>query len=112
MFDKLFDEHSGVTFYATSQMEKETSWWLSQAVDGSCLRGLADSTRSPGNIEPSQTVLIGDVGMGFDAPFALDYRTSIVNPRIIHYCWHRHNIHNRWVEITPNLSSFLGILNL
>ncbi|WP_146526051.1 hypothetical protein [Novipirellula artificiosorum] len=112
VFDTFVDEHSGVTFYSTSQMEKETSWWLSLAVDGSCFRGNADSAHSPGDMEPSKTVLIGDVGIGFDAPFALDYRTSTVNPRIIHYRWHEDNKHSRWVEIAPNLSFFLNALNL
>jgi len=112
VFDQLFDKHSGVTFYSTAQMEKETSWWLSLSKEGSCLKGLADSTQPPGDIEPSQIVLIGDVGMGFDAPFALDYRTSTVDPRIIHYRWREQGSHNRWLEIAPNFSSFISILNL
>ena len=93
VFDQLFDEHSGVTFYSTSQMEKETSSWLSLSIDGSCLRGSPDPNYAPGDIERLLTVLIGDVGMGFDAPFALDYRTSSLNPRVIHYRWHEHNEH-------------------
>ena len=112
LFDKLFKEHAGVTFYTTSQMEKETTWWLSLAVDGSYLRGVADDTHAPGDIEPSQTVLIGDVGMGFDAPFALDFRASTVNPRIIHYRWREHKKDNRWLEIAPNLASFINTLDL
>lgn len=79
IFDKLFHEHSGVTFHSPSQMEKETTWWLSLAPDGSILRGRPDLHNPPGDIEPSLTVLIGDVGVGLDAPFALDYRTSRVN---------------------------------
>lgn len=112
VFDRLFPEHSGVTFYSPSQMEKETSWWLSLSIGGSCLRGRPDSNHAPGDIERSLTVLIGDVGMGFDAPFALDYRTSNLNPRVIHYRRHEHTERSRWLEIAPDFQSFVHLLNL
>ena len=110
--DRLFTEHSDVTFYSPSQMEKETSWWLSLSDDGSSFRGSPDSNYAPGDIERSLTVLIGDVGMGFDAPFALDYRTSRLNPRVIHYRWHKNSELIRWLEIAPDFQSFVQILNL
>ena len=112
VLDKLFTEHSDVTFYSPSRMEKETSWWLSLSDDGSCLRGRPDSNYAPGDIERSLTVLIGDVGMGFDAPFALDYRTSSLNPRVIHYRGHKNSQLIRWLEIAPDFQSFVKILNL
>jgi hypothetical protein len=111
-FEKLFTEYSDVTFYSPFQMEKETSWWLSLSDDGSCLRGKPDSNYAPGDIEGSLTVLIGDIGMGFDAPFALDYRTSSLNPRVIHYRWNENNELIRWLEIAPDFQSFVHILNL
>lgn len=112
VFNQLFTEHSDVTFFSPSQMEKETSWWLLLSVDGSYLRGYPDSNYAPGDIERSLTVLIGDVGLGYDAPFALDYRTSNLNPRVIHYRWHEQTERSRWLEIAPDFQSFVHLLNL
>jgi hypothetical protein len=111
IFDELFDHHSGVTFYSTSQMEMETSSWLSLSVHGSNLRGAPDPENSPGDIEPSLTVLIGDIGMGLDSPFALDYRTSVLSPRIVHFRWHGPNEFSRWVEIAPDFHSFASMFD-
>jgi uncharacterized protein (TIGR02996 family) len=71
--------------------------------------GTPDPEHAPGNIEPRLTVLIGDEGMGSDAPFALDYRVSFAQPRVLVYRWQyalRDAAGNRWVEVAPDFPAF------
>ena len=103
---------SGPTLYLPKQMQSETTHWLGLAKVGSVLRGTPDPDNLPGDIDPSQTVLIGDVGIGWDAPFALDYRTSKKHPRVIHFVWNAGPKRDRWVEIAPTIESFVELLRL
>lgn len=103
---------SGPTLYLPKQMQSETTHWLGLAKAGSVVVGTPDPDNLPGDIDPSRTVLIGDVGIGWDAPFALDYRASENHPRVIHFARPADHKHNRWVEIAPTIESFVGVLKL
>ncbi len=55
-------------------------------------------------IDPDNTIIIGDFGLGSDAPIALDYRKDKNNPAVIRLCWTKES--NHWVEIAPNFAEF------
>jgi hypothetical protein len=86
----LFPESQIVqpTLYSLRAMRAETAW-LSEA--GPAYHGHADKGFVPGNIDPSRTVVIGDLGP--DRLIALDYRESDVYPTVValtaeeHSCW-------------------------
>jgi hypothetical protein len=55
-------------------------------------------------IDPDLTLLIGDFGLGSDAPIALDYRQRLDQPRVIRLRWASEG--NHWVEIAPTFAEF------
>jgi hypothetical protein len=59
-------------------------------------------------IEPELTLLIGDFGLGSDAPLALDYRLSATEPRVIRLRWAQDG--NHWVEVAPTFDQFAAHL--
>jgi hypothetical protein len=85
-------------------MESETSnvcydlMWL----------GTSDPEHPPGDIDPKLTVLIADQGVGEDSPYALDYRVSFEQPRVVLYTWQlaSGDVGNRWIEVAPNFPAF------
>ncbi len=60
-------------------------------------------------IDPDSTILIGDFGLGSDAPIALDYRKDKNTPAVIRLLWAKDG--NHWVEIAPNFAAFAKHLN-
>ena len=76
--------------------------------------GASDPARPPGDLAPQLAVLIGDEGIGSDAPFALDYRASFGQPRVLLYRWRvasGSSAGNRWVEVAPSFEAFWGQLS-
>jgi hypothetical protein len=76
--------------------------------------GRADVEHPPGDIEPKLALLITDEGIGSDVPFALDYRASFGQPRVLQYRWRLTSIYktgNRWVEVASDFPSWLHQLN-
>lgn len=65
--------------------------------------GEPDPADPPGDIDPRLTVMIGDEGLGSDAPFALDYRAPFARPRVLLYRWRTEG--NRWVEVAPHFAA-------
>ena len=69
-------------------------------------------------IDPDLTLLIGDFGLGSDAPFALDYSQNFDSPRLIRLQWGKptkdgsnHTIfNNHWVEMAPDFESFCEMI--
>jgi hypothetical protein len=59
-------------------------------------------------LDPDRTMLIGDFGLGSDAPLALDFRRSISEPSVIRLKWA--NEGNHWVEVTPTFKEFAAII--
>ena len=72
--------------------------------------GMADGVEVPGDIDLKYAIIIGDFGLGSDAPIALDYRKNLVNPSVIRYKWAKTG--NRWVEIAPSFQLFAQLLEL
>ena len=60
-------------------------------------------------IDPALTLIIGDFGLGSDAPIALDYRKDLNNPSVICLQWNL-NADNHWGEIAPNFAEFAQML--
>jgi hypothetical protein len=59
-------------------------------------------------IDPDRTALIGDFGLGSDAPIALAYRNELAEPSVIRLRWGREG--NHWVEVAPNVRAFVMAL--
>jgi uncharacterized protein (TIGR02996 family) len=109
--DAVYSPWGGLYTYSQATMESETRnvcrllGWLGQP----------DPDYPPGDIHPDLTVLIADEGIGSDAPFALDYRTSFAKPRVVLYRWRvapgppgppDGYAGNRWVEVAPTFQEF------
>jgi uncharacterized protein (TIGR02996 family) len=98
---------SGFDPYPQKAMGLETShvcYHLNRLMLGS-----SDTEHPPGDIEPKLTVLIADEGIGSDSPFALDYRASFGQPRVLLYRWwlaSNTGSGNRWIEVAPDFSTF------
>lgn len=107
-FDSVFAEYAGVTFYSIDQMKRETEWSHSFACEGSYMRGVVDRHQPPGDIDPSQAVLIGDAGIGFDSPLALDYRVSRGEPCVIAFHWYE----KRWRRVALSFPLFAEAFQL
>ena len=60
-------------------------------------------------IDPALTLIIGDFGLGSDAPIALDYRKDLNEPSIIRLQWNL-EADNHWVEIAPSFAEFVAML--
>ncbi len=97
--------------YDTEVMRRETSNWCY------ALRwlGTPDMEHPPGDIDPRLTVLIADLGVSSEIPFALDYRTSFGQPRVLLYTWHlaptpydveQGEIGSRWIEVAGDFLTF------
>lgn len=107
-FDDVFSDHAGVTFYSIERMKSETEWWCSLATPGSVLLGHADHERPPGDMDPAKTVLIGDAGIGFDTPLALDFRHSSSDPSVVVYDWNE----KQWRVVAVDISEFAKSIRL
>jgi hypothetical protein len=70
-----------------------------------------DRTADPGNIDVDRTIIIGDFGMGTDAPIVLDYRLDDVNPRVLRLRWSI-GAQNRWVIMAPDFATLVAALGL
>lgn len=107
-FDNVFSEHAGVTFYSIEQMKSETEWWCSLATPDSVLLGRLDHKRPPGDIDPSKTILIGDAGIGFDTPLALDHRNRCSGPAVVVFDWND----KKWREVASSVREFAESVGL
>jgi hypothetical protein len=59
-------------------------------------------------INPALTLIIGDFGLGSDAPLALDYSRTPNNPRVIRLRWAQEG--NHWVEVAATFDQFAAML--
>ncbi len=97
-------------FYPKDLIESETMGlyrWLGDDSEIMCL-GKEDKFQTPGNLDPTKAILIGDFGWGSDMGIALDYRQNIVSPRILIDVWGTNpKTDNRWVTLTETVNEFL-----
>jgi hypothetical protein len=68
----------------------------------------------PSGIDYERAIMIGDFGIGSDAPIALDYRCDVTKPRVIRL---RYNedcppLIGKWVTMAPDFPSFVEALGL
>jgi hypothetical protein len=75
-------------------------------------RGEPDNESPPGDIDYDRAIVIGDFGLGSDAPIALDYRRSLDCPSVIRYRWSHRGERNRWVYLARSFSQFAEMLEL
>jgi hypothetical protein len=68
----------------------------------------SDPRTATSEIDPDLTMLIGDFGLGSDAPLALDFRKSPTNPSVIRLKWAAEG--NHWVEVAPSFAAFINFL--
>ncbi|MGY1962554.1 hypothetical protein [Nocardia gipuzkoensis] len=93
-------------FYSIEYMRIENRHWLDVAAQAPTLCGHPDELVPPGDIDPALSVLIGD--LGYDQPFALDFRTSRVEPRVIYASVRS----GRWITVAPRIDHLLLQLGL
>lgn len=70
-----------------------------------------DRTADLGHIDVDRTILIGDFGLGSDAPIVLDYRLDVVSPRVLRLrrpSWDQ----GHWVIMAPDFATFVAALGL
>ena len=68
---------------------------------------------APLEIRMRLALVIGDFGIGSDAPIILDYQVDRSNPSVKRLQWPETNSgKNHWVEIAPSFSDFVGMLGL
>lgn len=96
--------------YSLDYMPFENGHWINET--NPMFIGSPDAANPPGDIDPHQSVLVGDLGLGYDQPIALDYRVSASEPHVLILKWSPDGLSNRWIEIAPNLQTFSEMLGL
>jgi hypothetical protein len=83
-----------------------------QLVDGGERAFWESAMAAPEEISFDRTVVIGDFGIGSDAPIVLDYRPRAHCPAVLRLRWGQTRGDNHWVEIAPNFAQFAALLGL
>ena len=65
----------------------------------------------PDGINPDLALVIGDFGLGSDAPILLDYRYHADDPRVLRLRWHPHRV-TKWEPLAPDFLRFVEVLGL
>ncbi|HQU44652.1 MAG TPA: hypothetical protein PK867_17675 [Pirellulales bacterium] len=92
-------------FFDLDGMQRENDGWSEETLPS--YLGEKDDKVQPGDIDPSQSIVIADLGP--DRLVALDYRVSDENPRVVYLTG---NQQPRWVEAAPNVESLMRLLGL
>jgi uncharacterized protein (TIGR02996 family) len=108
--DRLFPERSELCLYSFELMQSETKGFPVAATP--MWLGEPDPAHPPGDIDPRLAVLVADLGIGYDQPIALDYRTSLGQPQVLTLQWGSSAQNNRWVEVDPNIQAFAETIGL
>ena len=109
----LFPEGGELMLHPVPLVEFESrGLYELEQIDRPMFMGEADPADPPGDIDPALTVLIGDLGIGFDQPIALDYRPSRDRPRVLTLRWGPWAKNNRWVQIAPDFKVMAEVLRL
>lgn len=93
------------SFYDANQLRQENATWVDET--DVWYVGEPDEVHAPGDLDPRQSVLIGDLGP--DRPFALDYRTAPA-PRVVYL--RDIDGRSRWTEVTKSIDDLLTRLGL
>jgi hypothetical protein len=85
---------------------------------GECCRGSErifwnSPIAAPSEISFDHALVIGDFGLGSDAPILLNYEKSRAHPSVLRLRWDRSGGRdNHWVEIAPTFAQFIELLGL
>ncbi len=107
MYREVFGDDAVVPqFLPLSRMTANRRWLDDMPEDyrGFYL-GQPDRQRPPGDVDPDQSLLIGDLGP--DQPFALDYRPSLAGPSVIYL-----STTADWIEVAPNIETLIERLGI
>ena len=109
-FDSLFPERGAdASLYSLDYMPFENRHWRNETAP--MFVGAPDADHPPGDIDPSRSILIADLGRGYDQPIALDYRTD--PPRVLTLLWaYPPDEKNRWVVIARDVRGFAELVGL
>ena len=94
------------SFYTLDYMKAENHRWPDVESRLPMYLGSPDEAAPPGDIDPATSILIGD--LGYDMPFALDFRPSRDEPRVIYLTLQR----GRWITVAPTVEALLTRLGL
>jgi hypothetical protein len=108
--DRLFPDRGEFKLYRLDYMPFENSHWVNQREP--MMLGAPDPVKSPGDIDPKLSVLIGDLGLGREQPIALDYRQSVKDPPILTLEWSKSGRDNRWITVANNITVFADLVRL
>jgi hypothetical protein len=117
--DRLFPDRGELKLYTLDYMPFENHHWLLHSEDrhwldryGPMFLGSPDPVKAPGDIDPKLSVLIGDLGIGYDQPIALDYRTSREDPPVLTLEWSDSPRDNQWVKLAIDIREFAELVGL
>lgn len=108
--NRLFPDRGEFTLYSLDYMPFENSGWIHQRTP--YFLGAPDPYHAPGDIDPRCSILIGDLGIGYDQPIALDYRHSLDEPRVLTLQWLPDDQASRWIGIAPDIGTFAAMVGL
>ena len=92
-------------FYNLEGMLRENAGWQDETLES--YLGRKCSSAYPGDIDPTKSVLIADLGP--DRLIALDYRESQESPGVVYLTG---DIESQWIEAAPDIETLLSILDL
>jgi len=111
-FGLLFPAHGkDAKLYSLHDMFWENRGWRHRT-DPQFL-GTQSSGQPPGDIDPVRSLIIGDLGAGWDSPIVLDYRNSRTKPSVATLVWGSKGGPNYWKLIADDVMDFarkIGII--
>jgi hypothetical protein len=93
------------SFFGIDELKRENAGWPTEAT--AYYLGRENEKDAPGNIDPTKSVIIGDLGP--DRLIALDFRASNDRPCVVYLTG---NEESRWIKAAPDIESLLRILGL
>lgn len=63
-------------------------------------------------IKPECALIIGDFGLGSDAPIILDYRNAAAGPSVLRLRWSERGDQNQWIQCVATFEEFADLLGL
>lgn len=93
-----------VRLFDLAAMQAENRAW--REVKDRAFLGHLDDKQPPGDIDPACSLILGTLGPHL--PFALDYRVSADEPRVLYL----HSGGDRWITVACNMEELLARLRL
>jgi hypothetical protein len=90
--------------YDLTAMREENRGWREEK--DPAFFGHLDDKKPPGDIDPGRSLILGMLGPHM--PFALDYRVSVGEPRVLYL----HSGGDRWITIASDIEQLLARLQL